>query len=61
MDGPVHRTETIAEVPTATAKALTFSGIPPGVYTVTATHGGKTITKNIEVKGATLDVQMAFR
>jgi len=60
LDGPTTLQETIPNVPTAHPQVVRFNDIPKGTYTVTATYGNKTISKEIEVGGNTLEFEMVM-
>jgi len=60
IDGPTYESKTIKDVGTASPVPVHFFNIPQGHYKVTAEYGSKTISKEIDVYGDTLDLQMTI-
>jgi len=60
IDGPTYDWKTFKDVGTAKPVPVYFYNIPEGHYKVTAKYGSKKISKEINVSGDTLDLQMTF-
>jgi hypothetical protein len=60
IKGPTYDSKTFEDVGTAKPVPVYFYNIPEGHYKVTAKYGAKTIIKEINVSGDTLDLQMIF-
>lgn len=60
IDGPTYESKTIEDVGTASPVPVHFFDIPKGSYKVTAKYGSKTISKEINVSGDTLDLEMTI-
>jgi|GEM_PF-3688659 len=60
IDGPTYESKTFNNVSTASPVIVHFYNIPQGNYKVTAKYGSKTISKEIDVYGDTLDLEMTI-
>jgi len=60
IKGPTSKSKTFENVGTAKPVPVYFYNIPEGHYKVTAKYGSKKISKEINVSGDTLDLQMTF-
>jgi len=60
IDGPTYQSKTFRNVGTASPVPVHFYDIPLGHYKVTAKYGSDTISKEINLTGDTLDLQMTF-
>jgi len=60
INGPTYDSKTFKDVGTAKPVPVYFYNIPEGHYKVTAKYGSKKISKEINVSGDTLDLQMTF-
>jgi hypothetical protein len=60
IDGPTYESKTIHNVSGATPVPVHFYDIPQGHYKVTAKYGSKKISKEINVSGDTLDLEMTI-
>jgi len=60
MEGPETVRQVIPSVPSAFPVTVTFDGLIPGTYRVTAQHGGSRLSKDVSVRGRTLEVDFVM-
>jgi hypothetical protein len=60
MEGPETVQQVIPSVPSAFPVTVTFEGLAPGTYRVTAQHGGSRLSKDVSVRGRTLEVDFVM-